>query len=48
MQNSQAFTEMLPSGEIDLMAQSLGDFANMEDQNVTMRQEIDEMERLFS
>lgn len=48
MQNSRAFTEMLPSGEIDLMAQSLGDFANMEDQNVTMRQEIDEMERLFS
>jgi len=48
MQNSRAFTEMMPGGEIDLMAQSLGDFANMEDQNVTMRQEIDEMERLFS
>ena len=30
------------------MAQSMMDFANLEDQNMTMRHELDEMERQFS
>mmetsp|Transcript_6954 Transcript_6954/g.8368 ORF Transcript_6954/g.8368 Transcript_6954/m.8368 type:complete len:158 (+) Transcript_6954:152-625(+) len=31
MQNSRAFSEMLPNNEVDLMAQSMTDFANLED-----------------
>lgn len=31
MQNSRAFTEMLPPSNCDLMAQSMGDFADLED-----------------
>ena len=44
LQNSRAFTEMLP----DPMAQSMGDFAVLEDENATLRNELDEMERIFS
>ena len=35
---------MLP----DPMAQSMGDFAVLEDENATLRNELDEMERIFS
>lgn len=46
MQNSRAFTEMMPMQ--DPLGQSMGDFALLEDENATMRIELDEMERIFS
>lgn len=48
MQNSRAFTEMLPGEAVDLMAQSMTDFADLEEQNASMRHELDKMERFFS
>ena len=30
------------------MAQSMSDFANLEDQNVSMRHELDQLEQFFS
>ena len=47
MQNSRAFTEMLPAMQ-DPLGQSMGDFAVLEDENANMRRELDEMERIFS
>lgn len=41
MQNSRAFTEMLPDDGVDLLAQSMGDFAGLEDENASMRQDLD-------
>ena len=44
MSSSKAFSEMLPaSGQ-----QSMDDFAILEDENMRMRMEIEEMERVFS
>ena len=49
MQNSRAFSEMLPPHDgIDLMAQSMTDFADLEDQNASMRHELDQMEQFFA
>ena len=48
LQSSKAFTEMLPGGGIDLMAQSMSDFAKLEDENATLRSELNEVERVFS
>ena len=47
MQNSRAFTEMMPESD-PLLGQSMGDFAVMEDENAAMRRDLDEMERMFS
>lgn len=47
MQNSRAFTEMMPQA-MDPLGQSMGDFAVLEDENANMRRELDEMERIFS
>ena len=48
MQNSRAFTEMLPDDRVDLLAQSMGDFAGLEDENASMRHELDQMEQMFA
>ena len=40
---------MLPPDDgIDLMAQSMTDFADLEDQNASMRHELDQMEQFFA
>ena len=39
---------MLPPNDVDIMAHSMTDFANLEDENALMRHELDEMERVFS
>ena len=44
MQNSRAFSEMAPLND----KPSMSDFTYIEDENVNMRQDIDEMERVFS
>ena len=48
MQNSRAFSEMMPADGADLMAQSMTDFADLEDENAGLRQELEQMERIFS
>ena len=44
MQNSRAFSEMLPYTE----QPSMGDFALIEQENMALRQNLDELERVFS
>ena len=48
LESSKAFTEMLPGGGVDLLAQSMSDFAKLEDENASMRNELNDIERVFS